>query len=62
MKRIVLLAGFESFNADLYRQAAERAMAQCPDLQVGVFSDRDLVDCPPTMKLAGRRQARRPVG
>jgi len=52
MKRIVLLAGFESFNADLYRQAAERAIAQCPDLQVGVFSDRDLVDAPGTVAAA----------
>jgi magnesium chelatase subunit H len=42
MKRIVLLAGFEAFNAGLYRQAAEQAMAQCPGLEVGVFSDRDL--------------------
>lgn len=44
VKRIVLLAGFEAFNAGLYRQAAERAMAQCPELEVVVFSDRDLVD------------------
>jgi magnesium chelatase subunit H len=43
MKRIVLLAGFEAFNAGLYRQAAERAMAQCADLKIVVFSDRDLV-------------------
>jgi magnesium chelatase subunit H len=42
MKRIVLLAGFESFNAGLYRQAAAQAMAACPDLEVSVFSDRDL--------------------
>jgi hypothetical protein len=42
MKRIVLLAGFEAFNADLYRKAAERAIAQCSDLEVMVFSDRDL--------------------
>ncbi len=42
MKRIVLLAGFESFNAGLYRQAAAQAMAACPDLEVSVFSERDL--------------------
>jgi magnesium chelatase subunit H len=42
MKRIVLVAGFELFNTVLYRQAAERAMAQCPDLEIAVFSDRDL--------------------
>jgi magnesium chelatase subunit H len=49
MKRIVLLAGFEIFNAALYRQAAERAMVQCADLQISVFSDRDLVDSPDTV-------------
>lgn len=42
MKRIVLLAGFEAFNAGLYRQAAERAMARCQELEISVFSDRDL--------------------
>ncbi|MEA5474535.1 cobaltochelatase subunit CobN [Synechococcus sp. CCY9201] len=46
MKRIVLLAGFEAFNAGLYRQAAEQAMAQCPELSIAVFSDRDLSDRP----------------
>ncbi len=46
MKRIVLLAGFEAFNAGLYRQAAERAMAHCPELEIAVFSDRDLTDDP----------------
>jgi len=52
VKRIVLLAGFEVFNAGLYRQAAERAMAQCPELQITVFSDRDLVDHPDTLAAA----------
>ncbi|KAM3111704.1 magnesium chelatase subunit H [Phormidesmis sp. 146-33] len=42
MKRIVLIAGFESFNADLYRQAAQVAQARCPALDILVFSDRDL--------------------
>ena len=42
MKRIVLIAGFESFNAGLYRQAADLAQAQCLGLEVRVFSDRDL--------------------
>ncbi len=42
MKRIVLIAGFESFNADLYRQAAQVAQMRCPDLEILVFSDRDL--------------------
>jgi len=42
MQRIVLIAGFESFNADLYRQAAQMAQARCPELEIRVFSDRDL--------------------
>ena len=42
MKRIVLIAGFESFNADLYRKAADMALRKCPQLQILVFSDRDI--------------------
>ncbi|MBH8566915.1 magnesium chelatase subunit H [Nostoc sp. CENA67] len=42
MKRIVLIAGFESFNADLYRKAAFLANSRCPDLDIRVFSDRDI--------------------
>jgi magnesium chelatase subunit H len=42
MKRIVLVAGFESFNADLYRKAAQKANSQCPELDITVFSDRDI--------------------
>jgi magnesium chelatase subunit H len=42
MKRIVLIAGFESFNANLYRQAAELASSRCNDLEIIVFSDRDI--------------------
>ncbi|MCG6135621.1 MAG: magnesium chelatase subunit H [Nostoc sp. LLA-1] len=42
MKRIVLIAGFESFNADLYRQAAAVANSRCPDLDIRVFSDRNI--------------------
>jgi len=42
MKRIVLIAGFESFNADLYRKAADMALQKCPQLQILVFSDRDI--------------------
>ncbi|MBH8556376.1 magnesium chelatase subunit H [Nostocaceae cyanobacterium CENA357] len=42
MKRIVLIAGFESFNADLYRKAAELANSRCPDLDIRVFSDRNI--------------------
>ncbi|WP_315790171.1 magnesium chelatase subunit H [Fischerella sp. JS2] len=42
MKRIVLVAGFESFNADLYRKAADMAIASCPELDIRIFSDRDI--------------------
>jgi len=42
MKRIVLIAGFESFNAELYRKAAIGAQNRCPELEIQVFSDRDL--------------------
>lgn len=42
MKRIVLIAGFESFNADLYRKAAVLTTSRCQNLDVRVFSDRDI--------------------
>ncbi len=42
MKRIVLIAGFESFNADLYRTAASLASSRCSDLDIRVFSDRNI--------------------
>ncbi|RZM82066.1 magnesium chelatase subunit H [Leptolyngbya iicbica] len=46
MPKIVLIAGFETFNAALYRQAAERAMQRCPELAIHVFSDRDITQHP----------------
>ncbi|MDJ1182070.1 magnesium chelatase subunit H [Roseofilum casamattae] len=49
MKRIVLIAGFETFNIQLYRSAAERAIARCPDLAIQVYSDRDLTTQPETV-------------
>jgi magnesium chelatase subunit H len=42
MKRIVLIAGFESFNAGLYRKAADIAVSRVSDLDIRVFSDRDI--------------------
>ncbi|WP_414623692.1 magnesium chelatase subunit H [Calothrix sp. CCY 0018] len=42
MKRIVLIAGFESFNTLLYRKAADMAVSGCSDLDIRVFSDRDI--------------------
>ncbi|HEY9649000.1 MAG TPA: cobaltochelatase subunit CobN, partial [Chroococcidiopsis sp.] len=52
MKRIVLIAGFESFNADLYRQSAQLAQARCPALEIQVFSDRDLAANPAAVEAA----------
>ena len=46
MKRIVLITGFESFNANLYRQAANIATARCEELEVIVFSDREITTDP----------------
>jgi magnesium chelatase subunit H len=52
MKRIVLIAGFESFNADLYRKAAIVAKSRCPDLDIRVFSDRDITSIRPEVETA----------
>ncbi|MEM1169155.1 MAG: magnesium chelatase subunit H [Cyanobacteria bacterium P01_H01_bin.35] len=52
MKRIVLIAGFESFNTGLYRQAAQLATSRCPDLDIQVFSDRALSEQPETVATA----------
>jgi magnesium chelatase subunit H len=52
MKRIVLIAGFESFNADLYRNAATVATRRCPELEIRVFSDRDLSSQPEAVETA----------
>jgi len=52
VKRIVLIAGFESFNADLYRKAAELAVSGCEGLEVRVFSDRALADEPDAVAAA----------
>ncbi|MGL5872034.1 MAG: magnesium chelatase subunit H [Xenococcaceae cyanobacterium] len=52
MKRIVLIAGFESFNADLYRQAAKLAHSRCSELEIIVFSDRDITISPETVAAA----------
>ena len=52
MKRIVAIAGFESFNANLYRQAAEMAMARCEGLEAIFFSDRDITTSPDKVETA----------
>ncbi len=52
MQRIVLIAGFESFNVDLYRQAAIAATDRCPELEIQVFSDRDITTKPAELETA----------
>ena len=52
MPRIVLIAGFESFNTGLYRQAAQLAQIRCPELDIQVFSDRDLTSQPEVVAAA----------
>ncbi|MFP4299999.1 MAG: magnesium chelatase subunit H [Spirulinaceae cyanobacterium] len=52
MKRIVLITGFETFNASLYRQAAQFATEKCPQLTIFTFSDRDLVTQPEGVEAA----------
>jgi magnesium chelatase subunit H len=52
MKRIVVITGFESFNADLYRKAAQLATSQCSGLEVQVFSDRSLATEPEIIEKA----------
>ena len=42
MQRIVIITGFESFNSNLYREAAQLARSRCPDLEILAFSDRSL--------------------
>ena len=52
MKRIVLIAGFESFNADLYRKAAQMASSRCPELEIRIFCDRDITTDPTAVATA----------
>ena len=42
MPRIVVITGFESFNLDLYRRAAQLAQSRCQELEIQIFSDRSL--------------------
>ena len=41
-RRIVLISGFESFNVGLYRKAARNLARRCPNVELVVFSDRDI--------------------
>ena len=49
MKRIVLITGFESFNSELYRKAAQLVQKRSPELDIRVFSDRSLTTEPTTV-------------
>ncbi|CAI7886146.1 unnamed protein product [Closterium sp. NIES-53] len=40
---MVLVAGFESFNVALYKQAAAQLRSQCPGIRLSVFSNRDIL-------------------
>ena len=51
-RRMVLIAGFEAFNAELYRQAARVVRQRCPQLELLVFSDRDLNSRPAEVETA----------
>ncbi|MEM8809743.1 MAG: DUF3479 domain-containing protein, partial [Cyanobacteria bacterium P01_G01_bin.38] len=50
MSRIVLIAGFEAFNTNLYEQAA--AAARRSDLEICIFCDRDLTTQPDAIAAA----------
>ncbi|MEM9486856.1 MAG: magnesium chelatase subunit H, partial [Cyanobacteria bacterium P01_F01_bin.116] len=52
MPRIVLIAGFEAFNTQLYQQAANMAQQRCAELDIRVFCDRDLITQPDTIAAA----------
>ncbi|MGF1676561.1 MAG: DUF3479 domain-containing protein, partial [Rivularia sp. (in: cyanobacteria)] len=52
MKRIVLIAGFESFNAGLYRKAADMAISRCADLDIRIFCDSDITSKRSTVETA----------
>jgi len=52
MKKIVLIAGFETFNAELYRQAAQLATDRCQELEIRIFSDRSLITEPENIATA----------
>jgi hypothetical protein len=46
MVRVLLIAGFESFNIELYRQASKLANARCPNLDIHFFNGRNIAaDC-----------------
>ena len=49
---MVLITGFESFNTDLYDNAARRIAKMMPDVSMVVFNDRDIHDRPQQLEAA----------
>lgn len=50
--RVVLMAGFETFNRELYKRAAERAVGNCDGLEIFVFTDADIDQNPEALASA----------
>jgi len=51
-KRLVLIAGFEAFNLVLYNDAAAQLAAICPQLEVLVFTEKDVEIRPKELEMA----------
>ena len=49
---IVIVAGIEQFNVNLYRKAAEIVMQTAPDVPVSVFTDQDIAENPEEVQCA----------
>ena len=49
---IVLITGFESFNTDLYGNAARQISAKMSDVSMSVFNDRDIHERPDVLEAA----------
>ncbi|CAM9794933.1 unnamed protein product, partial [Ectocarpus sp. 13 AM-2016] len=52
LARIVLVAGFEAFNLQLYNQVANELSEVCPELELVVFTDRDIAENSPRVAAA----------
>ncbi|CAN0066909.1 unnamed protein product, partial [Discosporangium mesarthrocarpum] len=52
LARVVLVAGFEAFNLQLYRQVAQELSEVCPELELMVFTDRDVAQEPEAVSRA----------
>ncbi|CAM9168634.1 unnamed protein product [Chrysoparadoxa australica] len=52
LARVVLVAGFESFNLQLYKDVARDLEGLCPELQLDVFTDREIKEQPKVVEAA----------